>query len=236
MRQDAKVNSGPELGDPARRLVRGEPVVAKVLASTIEELALTGLEGLTLERVAARAGVNRTTIYRRWPTKEDLVLAAFQWMAAEDELTWDTGSLRGDLEKLIEQATAKLFAPGTLSLIRTLLGSPNESPLAEVARCEHESRRQLILDMLDRAEQRGELRTDIDKELFLDSVFGMLFVRLVFQREQPTKEFKERVLEQLTRLAAPISPKTAARPTHTRAATPRLAPAKKAKARRARQR
>jgi AcrR family transcriptional regulator len=236
MRQDAEVNSVPELGDPARRLIRGEPVVAKVLASTIEELALTGLEGLTLERVAARAGVNRTTIYRRWPTKEDLILAAFQWMAAEDEFAWDTGSLRGDLEQLIDRATAKLFAPGALGLIRTLLGSPDDSALAEVAKCEHESRRRVIFDMLDRAERRGELRADIDKELFLDSVLGMLFVRLIFQREHPTKELKERILEQLTRLAAPISPKTAPRPTHTRAVTTRLAPAKKAKARRARSR
>lgn len=211
-------------------------MIAKVLAATIEELALGGLEGLTLERVAARAGVNRTTIYRRWPTKDDLVLAAFQWMAQKDAFTWDTGTLRGDLELLIEHATAKLFAPGTLSLIRTVLGTPNDSPLTEVARCEHDARRRVVLDMLDRAEQRGELRSDIDRELFLDGIFGMLFVRLIFKREQPTKELKARILEQLSRLAAPLSPSASGRTRTKRPAPSRRTSTKKpaAKTRRAR--
>jgi AcrR family transcriptional regulator len=237
MRHDEAVTSDPELEEPCRRLIRGEPVIAKVLAATIEEIALSGLEGMTLERVAARAGVNRTTIYRRWPTKEDLVLAAFQWMAEKDPFPSDTGTLRGDLEKLIDIATAKLFAPGTLGLIRTVLGAPNESPLTEVARCEHEQRRRKILDMLERAERRGELRPDIDKELFLDGIFGMIFVRLIFKREQPTKEFKTRMLDQLMRFATPSSsgPSSsgAARP-KTKAATRRTATKTGAKRKRAR--
>jgi AcrR family transcriptional regulator len=236
MRQDEAVTSDLDLEEPGRRLIRGEPVIAKVLSATIEELALVGLEGMTLERVAARAAVNRTTIYRRWPTKDDLVLAALRWME-KDEVLPDTGTLRGDLEKLIEHATAKLFAPGTLSLIRTILGAPSDSKLREFAECTHEVRRRGVLELFERAERRGEIRADIDKELFLDSIFGMLFVRLIFKREQPTTELRDRIVNQVLRLAAPQSPVAPARPRPSRPKPRRTPAAKKkpvTKARRAR--
>lgn len=236
MRQDEAVTTEPDLEEPERRLIRGEQVIAKVLGATIEELALVGLEGLTLERVAARAAVNRTTIYRRWPTKEDLVLAALRWME-KDEVLPDTGTLHGDLEALVEHATAKLFAPGTLSLIRTILGAPSESKLREFAECTHEVRRRGVLELFERAERRGEIRPDIDKELFLDSIFGMLFVRLIFKREQPTTDLRDRIVEQVLRLGAPQSPIAPARPRTSRPKPRRLPPSKKkaaTKARRAR--
>lgn len=59
-------------------MVRGEPVVDTVLDATIEELAAVGYQGLSIEQVALRAGVARTTIYRRWPTKPELVKAAIE--------------------------------------------------------------------------------------------------------------------------------------------------------------
>jgi AcrR family transcriptional regulator len=225
------VTTDLDLDEPEKRLVRGEPVIARILEATIEELALVGLEGLTLERVASQAGVNRTTIYRRWPTKEHLVQAALERMAEKDAVELDTGSLRGDLSKLIEHASMKLFAPGTLSLIRTVLGAPSDSPLCQFAQCAHDERRRGVLDMLDRAEERGELRSDIDKELFMDGVFGMLFTRLVFKRERPTPEFAERVLEQMLRLAAPLgAPATPRRGTQRPKAAPRPKPTRRAPA------
>lgn len=61
-------------------LVRGAPVIETVLEAAIEELARVGYQGLSVEQVAARAGVARTTVYRRWPTKSDLVKAAIESM------------------------------------------------------------------------------------------------------------------------------------------------------------
>ena len=66
-----------------RALVRGEPVVRGILAAALEELASAGYRALRIEDVATRAGVNKTTVYRRWPTKEDLVRAEADAAAAE---------------------------------------------------------------------------------------------------------------------------------------------------------
>src|SRR6185369_2792274 len=82
---------------PAKARARGEPVVRDVLAATLAELAGAGYAGLRVEDVAARAKVNKTTVYRRWPTKEDLVRAALLSMTAEVSEAPNTGSLRGDL-------------------------------------------------------------------------------------------------------------------------------------------
>ena len=75
----------PSQSAGAPKLVRGEAIVARVLEATIEELALSGYAALALERVAARAGVNRTTIFRRWPTKPELVRAAVEWLTRRTE-------------------------------------------------------------------------------------------------------------------------------------------------------
>src|SRR5258708_31088310 len=76
---------------------RGSPVVARVLRATIEELARIGYGALSIEEVANRAGVNKTTVYRRWPTKADLVRAALRSMGDDKVCQPATGSLRGDL-------------------------------------------------------------------------------------------------------------------------------------------
>src|SRR4051794_31864923 len=83
--------------DKRRPLVRGEPVVRGVLGAALEELGRRGYGALKIDDVAMRAGVNKTTVYRRWPTKEDLVRAALLSITADRFVIPDTGSLRSDL-------------------------------------------------------------------------------------------------------------------------------------------
>src|SRR5262245_2839968 len=78
-------------------LVRGEPVVRGILGAALTELARTGYGALRIEDVAARAGVNKTTVYRRWSTKEDLVRAALLSITNDRFTPPNTGSLRTDL-------------------------------------------------------------------------------------------------------------------------------------------
>src|SRR6187402_997198 len=75
---------------------RAARVVSDVLIATAEELSRVGYAALRIEDIAARSGVNKTTIYRRWPTKPELVAAALRALTQPPQAP-DTGSLRGDL-------------------------------------------------------------------------------------------------------------------------------------------
>jgi len=222
----------PETQD--KPLVRGERVVQKVLMATIEEVALTGYEGLTLERVAARAGVNRTTIYRRWPTKKELVAATIAHAAEQVAIDFDLGSLRADLGELLRRAGEQMFTPGMLGMHRMMMDARNDPALHEAARCVHDEKHDLAIAMLRRAERRGEFRPDLDKELFLDGMFGALFARVVFQNEPLTPAFIKRLLDYHCSVASPAKgrplrrePRRAPAPKKRRAAAPARAVAKR---------
>src|SRR5689334_1857024 len=86
----------------AAKQVRGDRLVAQVLEATLVELSRSGLENISVECIADRARVNKTTIYRRWPTPEKLVHAALLRVASEGIAVPDTGSLRADLSKLVD--------------------------------------------------------------------------------------------------------------------------------------
>lgn len=185
---------------------RGEPVIRRVLAATIEEVALTGYAGLTLERVAARAGVNRTTIYRRWPTKPELIAATLRFAAEQIVFDWDEGSLRADLTRLLDRAAQTFFAPGMLGVHRLMIEAQHHPALSEIARRTRDEHAAHALAMLGRAEKRGELAADLDKELFLDLIFGALFSRVVFQRGEITPRFSRVLIAHLLKVAAPTQP------------------------------
>lgn len=212
-----------------RRLVRGEPVVRKVLMATMEEVALTGYDGLTIERVAARAGVNRTTIYRRWPTKKELVTATVQLASEQIQFDWDLGSLRADLKELLRRATEALFTPGMLGMHRMMLEAAHEPALQEISRCVQEDKQAHALAMLKRAEARGEFRADLDKTIFLDALFGGLFMRVVAQHQPLTTAYVADLLEYLLKIAAPgaSAPKARARAAARGKAAPHSPRAKK---------
>lgn len=184
-------------------LVRGEPIVVKVLEATAEEIALSGYAALTLERVAARAGVNRTTIFRRWPTKKDLVLATMNRMTEQVRFDWDYGSLRADLAELIAVATRTVFAPGMVGMHKMMVEARGDAELGELARCIRDEKHDAAFALLARAEKRGEFRKDLDKELFLESLMGMLFAKVVFRHEPITSEFTRHMLDYLMKVATP---------------------------------
>src|SRR5262249_24075462 len=86
----------------SRQQVRGWRVVEKVLEATLEELSDKGYGALSIEDVAARAGVAKTTIYRRWPAKADLALDAMRRVADSVVVVGDTGALRSDLIAMLK--------------------------------------------------------------------------------------------------------------------------------------
>jgi AcrR family transcriptional regulator len=150
-----------------------------VLAATMVELAASGYGRLRVEDVAARAGVNKTTIYRRWPAKEDLVAAALTERIGEEDELPDTGTVRGDLAALVRRTVAFLERPDGRAVARLLTveaGDPEVDRIARRLRAEVSERR---LEPIRRAIARGELPPDVDARLVTDAVFAPVTMRLM---------------------------------------------------------
>lgn len=164
-----------------------EPAHAKrertILRATIEELARADYGGLTFEHVAARAGVNKTTVYRRWPTKVELVRAALMSVAQTYRVASTTGSLRGDLMQFGRATREFLGSFEGQCLLRVRLLHHPEPALAAMA-TELHARNVGDIDALGRAAvERGEIRSAADFGLLLEMLAGALHTRLIMKDE-----------------------------------------------------
>lgn len=151
---------GPDGGRrsaPARR--RGAVLEQAILDAAAEELRESGYAGLTMDRVARRAGTNKNAIYRRWPNRAALAVAAYGRMAdTEAARVPDTGELRGDALELLRRANRHLSSP-LGQILLGLLASAREDPElhAEIqARTGGENVTGMWLTVLGRAVARGE--------------------------------------------------------------------------------
>lgn len=167
---------------------RDERAHQLILDSTLELLWEVGYQAMTIEGVAARAGVGKTTIYRRWPSKGALVVEAIsapvcpietgRWTVRLGELP-DTGSLRGDLLTFVQRVNYAFNAP---LASRTLPGlAADLATDTELAQAYREAmvkpKRQRIAEVLQRAKARGELEAGTDVELLCDLLVGPLLYR-----------------------------------------------------------
>lgn len=171
-------------------------MVDRVLATTIEHLALHGFERLSVPAVAEAAGLNKTSVYRRWPTKGDLVRAALTASMGHDAPPNDTGTLRGDLLALARTALGFVESPQGMGVLRTLLAegaNPEVRAVATVMFREQESAgpREIIL----RAIARGELASDVDVALVLTTVAGALLHRVFIEQTRVTDAFLEGLID-----------------------------------------
>lgn len=163
----------------ARTGGRSDRVVRAVLRAALDELSRSGFSALRIEEVAARAGVNKTTVYRRWPSKVELVAAAIQSTAGYRESVPDTGSLRGDLLELVKRMLATAHAPEGIAIVRLMNAGVGSDP--EIERLLLSLRKAAAarrLQVITRAQARGELSRDIDGPLLLDAVFAPVILRI----------------------------------------------------------
>jgi AcrR family transcriptional regulator len=167
------------------------------LTAVLDELVESGYASLTFERVAARAGVHRSTLYRRWANKEELVVEALSSQAGREVPTPDTGSLPGDLRELTGAIIATITSPLGEGLLRTLVSDAGRSAdLASVGRTFWGRRFALAADIVHRAIQRGEI-DDVDPQLFIEMLVAPLFLRLLVTSEAVTNEYADRVINRL---------------------------------------
>ena len=159
---------------------------AVILDAALEVLGETGYDGMTMDQVAARAGAGKATLYRRWPSKADLVVAAVARIGGEPSLEDlpDTGTLRGDLRALIRPQT-KAESSRLLALVGGLASLLSADPaLADAAStalvAPFVASQRLLMQ---RARDRGEIGADVDVETFALITPSMTAFRLIVLRQ-----------------------------------------------------
>ena len=159
---------------------RSATVARKVRAATLELLNEVGYEELQLPAVAARAGVNKTTVYRRWPSKVLLVAQLLHDLTAEQVPIPDTGSLRTDLEGMLGQVADVLRLPAVRAVVGSVITIADDDPELDAARRRFwDERFGRAAIVVERAIERGELPADTHPRTFLEYVFGILYFRLL---------------------------------------------------------
>ncbi|HEY3930214.1 MAG TPA: TetR/AcrR family transcriptional regulator [Candidatus Koribacter sp.] len=159
---------------------RSEEARAAILTSTLELLEKTGFGELTIEAVAAHAGVGKTTIYRWWPTKAVLVADAFMSSVVRETRFPDTGSIREDIRSQM-QRLAGIFRGPRGRILRSLIGGGQSDPelIAAFRNRWLLPRRAEAIGVLERAIKRGQLPPSIDPNMLLDTLYGPLYFRML---------------------------------------------------------
>jgi AcrR family transcriptional regulator len=194
---------------------RGETVVQAVLEATVEELARVGYGALRFEDVAARAGVAKTTIYRRWPTKRELVEDSLGTIAEGVLTPPETGHLRTDLLALARTMVVVLTSAHGQAIMRMLMAEGDDPELLSITRCLREDTAAPPRHIIERAIARGELAPGKHGELLLETMMGAIHHQLFLLREVPDEDTLVRLVDLLLDGALALrtspSPKTRAR-------------------------
>jgi AcrR family transcriptional regulator len=181
---------------------RSARVDRAVLDAVLPLLVETGLEGLTIDALAVRAGVGKAAIYRRWATKEAIVADAFR--AINDQVTMpDTGSVRDDMLQLMREYLRVTLGVSGEPILPRIASAALSSPLLREIFWEHAlmPRRRALASILHRGQARGEVRADLTLELVLDMFGGTIFLRILFgdPASFPTRELPGQLIDVLLR-------------------------------------
>ncbi len=164
----------------------GRPRSAKshqaILRATLELLGEVGFEAMSIEAISTRAGVGKTTIYRRYSSKEELVADAIESIR-QDVVIPDTGNLWSDLDLLIENAAQITLSPlGRQSVAMIISSAASDSQFAQIYWTKYlQPRREAFAVVIERAKTRNEIQTDLDSGLVFDSMSGIMLYALIFQ-------------------------------------------------------
>lgn len=185
---------------PARqedpRVVRSRRAILAAAVSLLEE---HGFSGATVEAIAARSGAAKTTIYRHWPQKKDLLLAAVESVVPTAR-SLDCGNLRDDVSSFVRDLIDVLSTPPLSGIIPAMIEAAERS--AEVARTLADftaQRREPLLAAAERAVARGEVRSDCDADLVASLLLGPFFYRRLLSRQPLTPQFGEQIVAHVLR-------------------------------------
>lgn len=191
---------GPAPAAPARKpgRPRSEQAERAIIQAALELFAEKGPDGLCVEAVAARAGVGKATVYRRWKNKEDLLLAALGSLKSPLPDP-DTGSVRDDLIAMVTVMSQDAVDPARQRQYTLLLGEGAKYPklMARYAETVVEPRRDVIRSVLRRGIEAGQIRPDLDIEVAMLTLTGASMSRGRCEIIPHDGEFAERVVDSL---------------------------------------
>ena len=164
---------------PTGAAVLQPEVTTAITEAVLDELAEQGYARLSMEAVARRAGVGKSALYRRWPSKQEMALAVVAEFSVGQAATPDTGSLRGDIRKSLDSLMTWLSHPRFARILPDLVAEMARNP--ELGKIVDDMigrpRRERALPMFQRAIERGELEPDFDVELALDLIASPIYWR-----------------------------------------------------------
>jgi AcrR family transcriptional regulator len=176
-----------------------------ILDATRELLAEGGVRGLTVEGVAARSGVAKTTIYRRWRSRDELALAVLLDMVAEVTAVPDVGDTRAELVKFVNGAVEILGKSLMGRVMQGLVSELATNPeLAKAFRDQVVAARLAeVRRIVDRGIERGDVRAGTDYELAHDLLFGPVYYRLLLSGGALDKKLAQRIVDAVLGAFAP---------------------------------
>jgi AcrR family transcriptional regulator len=188
---------------------RGQPRLESadraIFAAAAELIGERGYDGFSMASVAGRAGVAKTTVYRRWPTRSHLVLETL--LSVMQVSIFDSGNLRRDLCAFARALAAGMRSPGARKLVAELtLASAQRPEVADAFTRLYAQRRADAMAMLHRAQSAGELRPGLDLDLVVDQLSGALHYRMLLRGDGPTEAYAERLVDAILDGALPPSP------------------------------
>ena len=187
---------------------RSSEVHDAVINATIALLTQAGYPGLSIERIAATAGVGKRTIYRWWPSKGALVAEAYTQLISDRHPDPDTGSVRRDLHVMMSRLFRGGRHPQAGAVLRSMMiEAQRDEQFATEFQTFIADRRRVLSTVLQRGIDRGELRVDTNLDVAVDALFGPFWYRLLSPHAPLSEAFAQDVVDQLlSGLAAKVDP------------------------------
>ncbi|MEN0139180.1 MAG: TetR/AcrR family transcriptional regulator [Rhodococcus sp. (in: high G+C Gram-positive bacteria)] len=188
-----------EPGSRPRPGGRSARVRRAVLDATLDLLHTHGMDGLTVADASARAGVHESTIYRRWGTRENLMIDALLEEAEELLPIPDTGSLRDDLIAYLTSLAAYLSTPQGNAFDRALAAAGDDPAASQARRQYWTTRHSLSGEIITRAINRGELPDATDPRFTVEMLVAPLHFKVILSREPLDPDLPTRLVDTLLR-------------------------------------
>ncbi|MFD9033145.1 TetR/AcrR family transcriptional regulator [Streptomyces sp. NPDC059567] len=178
---------------------REERVTRAVLDAVVALVAEQGMGAVTMDAVAARAGVSKPSMYRRWPTKQDLVIAAAESRVGPLSVP-DMGDFRAELRAVLTARLEAYRTPGVDRLLAGVIATAADADAERGAYGEYTARVAAeTRNILERGIVRGDVRPDIDVDAAVTMVAASLVFRMIAEQRMPDERLVDAVVDLIGR-------------------------------------